>query len=151
MQLVNAESRSHPATAPARADRPAAGIRSPWPVRISWRVKQERLRHKVIEMAKEGDHVAMKLCMERIYPPRRERRLKLELPDIQTAGDVHAGLQVVWRGVGQGIITTGEAKDLTDVLEFGRKSVETLQLERRLTAVENAQKQKEGSDERRAA
>jgi hypothetical protein len=102
-------------------------------------------------MAKEGDHVAMKLCMERIYPPRRERRLKLELPDIQTAGDVHAGLQVVWRGVGQGIITTGEAKDLTDVLEFGRKSVETLQLERRLTAVENAQKQKEGSDERRAA
>src|ERR1035438_3799226 len=30
------------------------------------------ITHKVIEMAKEGDHVAMKLCMERIYPPRRQ-------------------------------------------------------------------------------
>src|ERR1039458_885860 len=34
----------------------------------------EAITRQAIDMAKEGDHFAMKLCMDRFYPPRRERR-----------------------------------------------------------------------------
>jgi len=111
----------------------------------------ETITRKAIEMAKEGDHVAMRLCMDRFYPPRRERRLKLDLPDIQTAGDVHTALRTVVQEVAQGNITTSQAEHLANMLEFGRKSIETVQLANRIGELENKVKEKEESDERRAA
>jgi hypothetical protein len=49
----------------------------------------EAITRQAIDMAKDGDHVAMRLCFDRFYPPRREGRLKLDLPDIQTAGELN--------------------------------------------------------------
>ena len=111
----------------------------------------EAITRKAIEMAKQGDHVAMKLCMDRYYPPRRERRLKLELPDIQTAGDVHTALRTVVQEAAQGNITTGQAEHLAKVLEFGRRAIETEDLANRIAELENKVKENEESDERRAA
>jgi len=101
-------------------------------------------------MAKEGDRFAMKLCMDRYYPARRERRLKLDLSEIHTAGDVHTALTTVVREAAQGNITTGQAEHIANVLEFGRRSIETHELANRVTEVENKVKEKEESDERRA-
>ena len=36
----------------------------------------EGLTRKVLEMALAGDTVAMRLCLERILPPRRERPVR---------------------------------------------------------------------------
>jgi hypothetical protein len=38
----------------------------------------ESLTQKAIEMALDGDLVALKLCLERIIPPRKERPLELD-------------------------------------------------------------------------
>ena len=35
------------------------------------------ITQKVIEMAKAGYRTAIRLCMDRLYPPRREGRLKM--------------------------------------------------------------------------
>ena len=45
----------------------------------------ERLMRKVIEAALEGDMVALKLCLGRIVPPRKERPLPIELPSVGSA------------------------------------------------------------------
>src|SRR3954451_22474122 len=47
----------------------------------------EALTQKAIEMALEGDVVAMKLCLERIYPPRKDRPVTFPLPQITNPHD----------------------------------------------------------------
>jgi hypothetical protein len=45
----------------------------------------EKLTRKAIEMALGGDNTAMRLCLERICPPRKERPINLSLPNLKTA------------------------------------------------------------------
>src|SRR5690242_12827574 len=46
---------------------------------------------KCIEMAKEGDQVCMKLCMERLLPPVRSRPVRLDIPEATAKVDDEAG------------------------------------------------------------
>ena len=91
---------------------------------------------KVIQRARQGDPTAMRLCMERLCPPRRERRLKLDLPEIQTAGDVSAAFRIVVQALGQGDITTEQAAHLINILEFGRRAMETERVSDELAKLE---------------
>jgi len=45
----------------------------------------EAVMQKMISLAKLGDDVAMRLCVERMMAPRRERPVPLELPRIEIA------------------------------------------------------------------
>ena len=47
----------------------------------------EALTQKAVEMALAGDTVALKLCLERIYPTRRDRAVRFPLPPITSARD----------------------------------------------------------------
>ena len=46
----------------------------------------EALTRKAVELALEGDTVALRLCLERLLPPRRSRRVTFDLPTIGGAG-----------------------------------------------------------------
>jgi hypothetical protein len=48
----------------------------------------EALTHKAVELALKGDTVALRLCLERLLPPRKSRRVTFELPTIQMAADL---------------------------------------------------------------
>jgi hypothetical protein len=45
--------------------------------------ESEALTRKAVEMALTGDPTAMRLCMERVLPPCRERTVKFNLPPIE--------------------------------------------------------------------
>jgi hypothetical protein len=109
----------------------------------------EAITRKVIEMALGGDHTAMRLCMERLCPPRRERQMNVDLPDIKTADDIRVAFGTIVQALPTGNITTDQAERVTRVLDFGRKAIETQELEQRVTKLEN--KPTEVPDERRAA
>src|SRR4051794_18582712 len=47
----------------------------------------EAITRKVIDMAKEGDTTAMRLVMDRILPPRKERPVTFTMPKLETAAD----------------------------------------------------------------
>jgi hypothetical protein len=47
----------------------------------------EAITRKAIELAKEGDGPALRLCMDRIYPPRKDRSVRFRLDSIQDSGD----------------------------------------------------------------
>lgn len=96
----------------------------------------EELTRKAIELAKDGDLTALRLCLERICPPRKSRPISIDLPESKTAEGVSLAQAAVVQAVGNGEITPDEGKTLSDILEARRKSIETENHERRLDELE---------------
>ena len=51
----------------------------------------EALTRKAIELALNGDPMALRLCLERILPPRKERPVDIVLPSLTGAEGRHGG------------------------------------------------------------
>lgn len=96
----------------------------------------EAITRKAIKMALEGDSTALRLVMERLIPPTKERHVNLSLPKVDTAQDVTAAIGAVLAAVSDGAITPGEGQALAGLLESQRKAIETVQLEQRIEALE---------------
>jgi hypothetical protein len=144
-----------------------------------------------IQRAKDGDPVALRLCMERIVPPARGRAIRLDVPsatapvaddagmeddilgapekdipakaaptesavsvpDTKAAADeaslpaaaqpastkaaeIDAALAAVVRAMAEGAITPEEAYAAGQVIDLRRRSLEAVELERRLARLE---------------
>lgn len=87
---------------------------------------------KAIELAKAGDMTAIRLCLERILPPRKCRPLKVSLPSIEKPEDTLKAVNAVLAAVSEGDITTDEADALLRTVEAARKAMETEELHREL-------------------
>src|SRR5436305_13751127 len=66
--------------------------------------KAEALTRKAIEQALQGDPVAMRICMERILPPRRERFLMFDLPPLNSTGDGARAMSAILSAIAAGQI-----------------------------------------------
>lgn len=99
------------------------------------------LTRKAVEMALSGDIQAMRLCLERIVPPSRERPVVIELPRLVTAADLPAFMARLAELAGGGELTPGEAAALSGLAEAFRKAVELTEIEARLSALEAAQQE----------
>jgi hypothetical protein len=99
----------------------------------------EALTRKAIETALAGDVTALRLCLERLVPPRRARPVVFELPPISTAEDVLTGMGAVLQAVSNGDLTPDEGQAVASLLEVHRRAFETIDIERRLTALEAAE------------
>ena len=97
----------------------------------------EKLTRKAIDLALEGDLTALRLCLDRICPPKKSRPINIELPESKTAGGVSEAQAAVVQAVGEGEITPQEGQILSNILESRRKSIETEDHERRLDELEN--------------
>ena len=96
----------------------------------------EALTRKAIELALGGDTTAMRLCLERLLAPRKDRPLRLDLPSLKKPSDVTAATAEVARALSVGDITPSEAQAVSAILEGHRKAIETRELEERITALE---------------
>jgi hypothetical protein len=97
------------------------------------------LVQKTIDLALAGDTTALRLCLERIIPPRRDRPVNFRLPTINSATDALAAIEAITDGVATGEVTPAEAAELAKVVEAYRNAVETVEIERRLSALETAE------------
>jgi hypothetical protein len=57
--------------------------------------ESEALTRKAIELAKAGDMTAIRLCLERILPPRKDRPVTFTLPTITSAKDARSALSAL--------------------------------------------------------
>jgi len=99
----------------------------------------EALTRKAVEMALAGDPTAMRLCMERVLPPCRERTIKFSLPPIEgalagesngpSAHDVSRAMDAVTSALARGEITPGEAETIAGVVETFVRAIETTKKE----------------------
>jgi hypothetical protein len=100
----------------------------------------EALTRKAVELAKDGNPVALRLCLERLLPPRKDRPVNLSLPTIKGTEDLVAALGAIVAAVARGEITPGEGQTLTAMLDAYRKGLETTDLEARITALEKKER-----------
>ena len=100
----------------------------------------EALTRKAIELAKNGDLTAIKLCLDRIIPPRKSRPININLPDVKTAEGVAAAQATVVQAVGSGLIVPEEGLVLSSILEARRRAIETQEHEARLNELERTAK-----------
>jgi hypothetical protein len=100
----------------------------------------EQLGRKAIAMALEGDPAALRLCLERLVPPLRDRPVRLRIPAATTAREITAALATVTEAVAAGGLTPIEGNNVASLLEAHRKALETVDFEERLARVEQALK-----------
>jgi hypothetical protein len=100
----------------------------------------EAIQRQVIDAAKAGDLKAAELILARIWPPRRGRPVRLDLPAVRTAAEVSDGMASVVDAMAAGEVTPEEAVTVSGVLEFRRKALETEELASRIERLEQGRK-----------
>jgi hypothetical protein len=100
----------------------------------------EGLTRKAIELALAGDTTALRLCLERILPTRKDRPVQLELPPMEGTKDLGRATAALLEAVAAGELTPGEAAEIGKLIEGHRKAVEVVDLEERVRRLEEGQK-----------
>ena len=98
----------------------------------------EALTRKAIELAKAGDMQALRLCMDRLAPPRKDSPVAFDLPEIKTLNDAVPAMGALVKAVGRGELTPAEAAELTKMVQAFAKIIETVELEDRVRKLEEA-------------
>jgi hypothetical protein len=96
----------------------------------------EEVTRTCIERAKAGDSTALRLVMERILPPIRERAIHIELPILASVADLPAALCRIMEALAAGDITPGEGSALCGILEAVRQSLQVAELDERMAEIE---------------
>ena len=95
----------------------------------------EALTRRAVELALAGDPTALRLCLERILPPCRERAVKLALPPIESAADIAAAMRAVVAALAEGVITPGEGEAIARILAGFAPAIGANDVKRRLKAL----------------
>jgi len=69
-------------------------------------------------LAHKGDITALRLCLDRVVPVRRERLLNFQLPPLESAADAASAMSAVAAAVAAGEITSSEAAEVGKLVEM---------------------------------
>ena len=94
------------------------------------------LTQKAIDLALTGDMAALRLCLDRILPPRKDSPVAFDLPEMKTLNDTVPAMGALVKAVGQGDLTPTEAGELTKMVQAFAKIIETAELEERVRKLE---------------
>lgn len=97
----------------------------------------ETLIRKAVEKAKKGDIAALRLCIERLLPPRRERPVHFTIPALNSATDASRAMAAITAAVSCGDLTAAEAGELSKLVESYVRTIEVTEIEHRLQALED--------------
>lgn len=95
----------------------------------------EALARKCVELALDGDRVALKLCLERLVP-RRPRAIALDLPAIASTADLAPAIAAIANAVATGGLTPYDGAELARIFDAYAHAAEFGEFERRLQRVE---------------
>jgi hypothetical protein len=98
--------------------------------------RAKELVDKAVDMALAGDPTAMRLVLDRLCPPRRERTVTLDMPSIKSATDLIAAAAALTEATAAGDITPSEAASLSTLVGNVAKAVETVEIVARLAKLE---------------
>ena len=96
----------------------------------------EAITRKAIELAKAGDGPALRLCLDRIAPARKDRPVPFTLPILETAADAKSAAAAIVRAVADGDLTPTEAAELSKLLDNFIRVLEATDVQARLEALE---------------
>ena len=96
----------------------------------------EALTQRAVELALAGDTTALRLCLERIAPPRKDSSVTFPLPRMAIARDAAEAAGAVLQAVSAGDLTPTEGAVVMGLVDSFRRTLETSELEARVAALE---------------
>ncbi len=96
------------------------------------------LTRVAIKKGLEGDTTALRLCLDRICPPRKDRPIELDIPATTTAQGLVKAMGTIIAATAAGEITPTEGTALASLIDAQRRTTETENLERRIAALEQS-------------
>ena len=99
----------------------------------------EALTRKAIELALAGNIPAIRLCFERLLPPRRDRGVAFDLPKIESAADAVAASGAVLESCSAGTLSPSEAAEVMRSIETHLRAIELRQIETGMVTLESSQ------------
>lgn len=94
------------------------------------------LTQKAIDLALDGDGPALRLCLDRLCPPRKDRHVPFALPAITSAADAVKASAALVAAVAAGELTPGEAGDFGKLIETVLRGIELTDVQDRLARLE---------------
>jgi Family of unknown function (DUF5681) len=98
----------------------------------------KELIEKAIEMAKSGDGPALRLCIERLAPARKDRPVWFDLPEMKEARDAVNASAAIVAAVADGDLTPSEAAELSKTVDGYARALQAVEFEERLSKLEKA-------------
>jgi len=99
--------------------------------------EHEALTRKAVELALAGDTVALRLCLDRLAPPRKDAPVSIDLPHVRTAADALEASTALLSALSAGDVTPGEAGRVMALLTAHKVIVEVADHEARLADLED--------------
>jgi hypothetical protein len=96
----------------------------------------EALSRKAVEMALAGDSVALRLCLDRLAPARKDSPVHFALPRMTTAHDAAQAAGAVLEAVSVGDLTPTEGAQVMGLVDSYRRTLEVTELEARMAVLE---------------
>jgi hypothetical protein len=96
----------------------------------------QALTQKAIDLALAGDMTALRICLDRIFPPRKDRPVTFEIPAITCAGDAANVTSAILAAVACGDLTPTDAGEISKLVDSYVKAFETAELAERLERLE---------------
>lgn len=96
----------------------------------------EALTQRAVDLALAGDTVALRLCLERVAPSRKDVHVHFPLPTMTCARDAAEAAGAVLGAVSDGLLTPSEGAAIMGLVDVFRRTLETTELEARLAALE---------------
>lgn len=96
----------------------------------------EALVQKAVQMALNGDRVALRLVLERLLAPTRDRPIAFALPNLGSSADAVQAIAKILAAVAAGELEPSAGQALAALVETHRKALEVEEIEKRLTALE---------------
>jgi hypothetical protein len=96
----------------------------------------EALTRKAVEVALSGDVTALRLCLDRVMPARKDRPVMFALPKLETPADAVKASAALVEAVASGDLTPSEAAELSKLVDGFTRAVEATDLLDRLERLE---------------
>ena len=98
--------------------------------------QHEALTQRAIQAALGGDMMALRLCLDRIAPARKDAPIAIDLPPVRSAADAVEASAALLAAVAGGDVTPDEAGRVMALLTAHKAIVEAGDLEHRIAALE---------------
>ena len=90
----------------------------------------------VIQKALAGEDVALRICMDRLLPPRKFRTVRFDLPRLTDAPALLAAHQELMQAVAEGELAPGEAAEISALFKEHRELIVLAGVTDRIAAIE---------------
>lgn len=95
-----------------------------------------------VDLARQGDPAALKLCLDRLVAPIREDHIHVTVPKITGPADCTKAAAAVLNAVAAGEMLPSEGTVLSNLIDAQRRAYETSDHAKRLLAIEEQMKRK---------